>query len=210
MTQELSLHEVFAIYNLDPQIRRRINLRAVRDPKSFLEILMEDIEEAIEELQTKRDLFNKEDVNEDLITTYVISNLNGKGHDASHDNKDGGHVDVTIINKNCNIKWKAEAKIFNGEGYIYKGWEQLTKRYLAGNKTDSVAGMLIYCFKDNAKSRLASWLAHLSSLESIQQSILPCGLRADTNSILHGSGTQIQVRHFMINLYFPTTSHRAA
>lgn len=210
MSHDMSMQDVYMLSNYDPRISSLIKRISVQSREKFIEILMTDIEEAISDLQLKRDLFNKKNVNEDLITTYLVSYLTALGYEASHDTKDGGHVDLTVSNYRCKAKWKAEAKIYNSNSYVHGGWRQLTTRYIVGGANDSNAGVLIYCFKTDAAKIFSGWLKHLETEEHVENEISVCQLRANTRASLPATGTLINVRQFMISLYFPTSNHAAA
>lgn len=206
----LSLEDISFQNGNDPSFIRTMSRYACKDNSDFLSVLALDLEDAIDDLIKKRDLYNKKNSCEDLITLSLATFLKGCGYRASHDTKDGGHVDLTVKHVKLNVQWKAEAKIWNGVSYVEDGWLQLTERYLTGGPLDSDAGLLIYCFQKDAYSKLVDWLSHLSSRHSVTNTHDQNSLRALSKCKLPSSGTDVNIKHFMINLWFPTTTHQAA
>ena len=62
--------------------------------KDFIEQLYSDLDDAIYRLQKNRELHQKS--SEDLLSNWILDNLNTRGYDAVHEGKTGGHVDLTI------------------------------------------------------------------------------------------------------------------
>jgi len=196
---ELTLRQIEAF---DPFTTRFITRRLANTYDKFVEILYEDIDEIIQYIQENPEL-RKGDI-EDRVTIEILGNLRHQGYDASHDTKIGGHTDLLVKN-NKGYKWIGEAKIHDGNAYLWGGFMQLTERYSIGDDRQKDGGMLIYLKISDADKVMKNWENYLASQNLQDYEHHPCS----KNSLYFfskykhtKSGLIFTVRHMIILLYF--------
>ena len=107
--------------------------------KEFVKQLYSDLDDAIFRLQKNKELHQES--SEDLLSVWILDNLNTRGYDTVHEGKTGGHVDLTI--KLGKYTWIGEAK---KDGNYEGGFQQLSTRYVtgSGNYSHDHGGLLFY------------------------------------------------------------------
>ncbi|MGO4552074.1 hypothetical protein AB4059_13380 [Lysobacter sp. 2RAF19] len=139
------------------------------------------------------------DFTEDQITDRVLCGVRGTGFAASHDGYVNGHCDINIAF--CGFAWLGEAKILGDNGILYGGFEQLTTRYWKPASNDECGGLLVYCKKDNAVTRVSDWLDFLTAKDG-NRDPAPCrALEGRTKHRETGTGLEIRVLHKFLPLY---------
>lgn len=167
--------------------------------EDFIECVNADVDEAIRDIECDR--ADIHDQSEDALSLQIIRFLRGRGYDASHDTKIGGHTDISVKHSK-GFLWVAESKIHTDYNWLEKGFKQLTTRYLAGTQYSRHGGLIIFNKNKNAVQVLQKWKNHL---EKQEYKITPCkldNLFAFNSQSEHSSGVQITVRHKLVNLYF--------
>ena len=187
---------------LVPKIARLSSRELVDAYDKFVEILYEDIDEIIQDIQENPEL--RKDDAEDRLTIEILLNLRRLGYDASHDTKIGGHTDL-FVKHNKGYKWIGEAKIHDGNAYLWGGFMQLTERYSIGDDRQKDGGMLIYLKISDADKVMKSWENYLASQNLQDYEHHPCS----KNSLYFfskykhtKSGLIFTVRHMIVLLYF--------
>lgn len=165
--------------------------------KDFIEQLYSDLDDAIYRLQKNRELHQKS--SEDLLSNWILDNLNTRGYDAVHEGKTGGHVDLTI--KLGTYSWIGEAK---KDGNYEGGFQQLSTRYItaSGNFKHEHGGLIFYLVKiKNAKQVLKNWQDTLTERKIICRDCENNALAFYSDHVLEGSGTGFYVRSMAVSLY---------
>jgi hypothetical protein len=168
----------------------------------FIKILHQDIDEIIQDIQENPEL--KQNDSEDRLTLDTLVNLRRLGYEASHDSKVGGHTDL-LVKHSRGYKWIGEAKIYDGNAYLWKGFMQLTERYSIGDHNQKDGGMLIYLKIPNADRVIQSWKEYLESQNLPEYKYETCS----TNNLYFfskhrhtKSGLIFTVRHMTVLLHF--------
>ncbi|WP_145963688.1 hypothetical protein [Bradyrhizobium algeriense] len=142
------------------------------------------------------------DRDEDSLTTDIIVELNALGFDASHDTDVGGHRDIVIKGVD-GFLWLAEAKIHSSYKWLFKGLQQLCRRYSTGMLGQNDGSLIIYCKGPRVDNVMAKWFAHLAKADA-KATITVC----DKNPLVLNSrhthertGLEFRVRHVPVSLY---------
>ena len=185
----------------DPLIANICSRRLVNTYDRFIEILYEDIDEIIQDIQENPEL--RKDDGEDRLTIEILTNLNRLGYTVTHGTKIGGHTDLLV--KYRAYKWIGEAKIHDGNAYLWGGFMQLTERYSIGDDYQKDGGILIYLKKSDADKVMKSWKNYLDAQNLEDYEYHPCS----KNSLYFfskykhtKSGLLFTVRHMIVLLYF--------
>lgn len=174
---------------------------AVKTYEEFIARLYRDLDAIFVDIQANRELRYKD--SEDRTTIEIVSQLSRMGYTASHDRKNGGHVDITAQLKK--FVWWGEAKKHTSYNHLLEGFKQLSTRYTTGGVGRSNGGLLIYVRNKNTKLVMAKWRQHLSEeklsdYSSVECSQLPPSFFSEhTHEV---SGEKFRVRHMPIMLYF--------
>lgn len=121
----------------------------------FIKILYQDVDRIISLFQTRKQTYH--DASEDTISMTLADQLLTLGYNATHDTKNGGHMDLHIKSKRQDFLWIGEAKRDYGPAWIAEGMMQLTRRYSDGAKGRTHGGLLLYIQNKNAKKIFADW-----------------------------------------------------
>lgn len=199
--EDLNLAEYQALIMLYPSLKNQVNRLLVDTYDDFVKILNNDIDEVVKQLERNRELSPKE---EDAITVAIIRGLNCMGYNATHDTKNGGHVDITVTKGD--FYWFGEAKLYDGPAYLWQGLLQLTTRYTTARNNQNSGGLFIYIFKTNAKKLLSNWKEFIDTKNELKN----CSHKdCDTNPPAFYStfehevtGLDFTVRHIPACLYF--------
>lgn len=141
---------------------------------------------------------------EDRMTIEIANGLNLIGYNVTHEEKIGGHADLSVKHRNGWL-WIGEAKIHSDYGYLWQGFQQLTTRYTTGNDNQNAGGLIIYIRNKNAKSVIDTWKERLNTNYGIQE-FSPCPKRESfsffTRHVHSRSGIPFNVRHMGVVLGF--------
>lgn len=165
--------------------------------KDFVDKLYKDLDSAIFQLQKNPELHQTS--SEDLLSLWLLDNLNTRGYDAVHEGKTGGHVDLTI--KLGDYSWIGEAK---KDGNYEGGFKQLNTRYVtaSGNFSHDSGGLIFYLVKrKNAKQILDKWKDKLEGKNIVCTYCSNNNLAFYSDHVLDGSGTDFFVRSMAVSLY---------
>lgn len=192
--------EEFERYGRSKQVQaamRRAYIEAEGAYTEFMDQLYADVDRIIYGLQSSRHGL-QEDC-EDRLTEEILRSLKQLGYSTTHDNKNGGHVDFSVLlGEHC---WMAEAK---KDGDYKEGLLQLTTRYVqqSGNYKHDAAGLLFYLVKtQNAKGVLDRWKADLAAKQIKHSDCANNVLAMYSEHSLDGSGTKLNVRTMVVALF---------
>ena len=164
--------------------------------------LYKDIDKVIFQIQENPEL--RQEDNEDRLTIEIVNLLRNLGHEASHETKIGGNVDI-VIRKN-DFLWLGESKIYRvNNNYLWEGFLQLVTRYSTGDSNQENGGLLIYIFKKDASSIMQNWQNYLIKQSLPDFSLRPCKMKnlAFISTHKHErSGQAFHVRHIPVMLHF--------
>lgn len=198
MDEKYSLAQLQA---LSPKTARSIQRETVSSYADFIELLYQDLDELISDIQENPEKRNGDD--EDRLTIEIRTVLRQLGWEATHDEKLGGHTDLTVRKKS--YTWIGEAKIHNGSEYLWGGFQQLTTRYSVGSHNQSEGGLIIYIKSENALLVMQRWRQGLRNrgLEDFVDCDCEANPLAFFSSHKHmRSGLPFKVRHIPIMLFF--------
>lgn len=144
----------------------------------------------------------RQQLDEDQITIQIVEAFGYMGLPARHDAMVGGHCDISISTR-FGVLWLAEAKIWRGCAWAFKGFRQLLTRYATGLEGHLNGALLLYAFSPNASGLLVKWRGFLERR-------LKLGLDIDKIAGLHfhsrhrhpGSGLTVSVRHEIVPLFW--------
>lgn len=181
-------------------------LNTLKDTEEYSQSLVKLIEKAIDHIAQdfSRTPKERQDRSEDALTVDIVSSLVCLGFDVSHDTYIGGHCDI-VIKGNYNFLWLAEAKIYKGPSWLMKGFNQLTSRYMTGNKRQNNGGIIVYCYKSRSNKKMQDWGRYLKNKlgENIDISINENDLSYIHSEHTHnGTGNRCIIYHKIFPLYF--------
>lgn len=203
---ELSLSDLKKLTSNKPQ---EIAVRLIclglegQNYESFIGI----VEDAIDWISQKfaRNPELRKDRSEDEISIDLITSLCSLGFDASHDEKTGGHCDVTI-NVRQEYIWMGEAKKVTGVdiSWLYKGYLQLSNRYSTGMPGQDSGGILIYANCPRIDHVRDSWEKYLQAkIKDVTTTRCSKNDLAFFSEHLHErTGRVFRIRHLPVSLYF--------
>jgi hypothetical protein len=183
-------------------------LKPLLDPNStdeeFDMALEKHISESIRWLEDNANALHKN--SEDSLSTTLAGHMSIKELlNATREENNRGHVDITIKVISTSRKRLGEAKIYGGYAYHEKGMKQLVERYSTGRERSGY--MFCYVKKPNIKSTMEMLLADCDTHRPCEQANTA---RAHSSKwafeTIHGhaSGEQLRVVHFGVNLYMGT------
>lgn len=177
--------------------------------EEFIDTLYTDLDALIGSLESDAKDFAK--AGEDFLNRELVRLLNARYYCASHDNDEGGHVDIHVRAPMKGFSWLGEAKLDNGPAYILSGLNQLVSRYARGTPGNNAGGLLVYFQKDRCSDRFQEWRTaleqeHKDSFEGLEVS--DCsrrpGLAFESKFVLKRIGSaapKYQVRHIAVSLF---------
>ena len=173
--------------------------------ESFLKTVHVCVDKAVVEAQRAAQyLF---DASEDLITTFIVSNLRSQLLDAEHDSDSGGHVDIFIEDTDKQYSWAAEAKIDTDWSWIEGGVGQLMDRYAEGTVGRDQGGLLIYIKTEKGATQVAEWRARVVAKYSAKQGFIDadCPTRGAyaffSECVFPKTGRPFRIRHVGVLLF---------
>lgn len=138
--------------NADFNLKRRL-----RDARTYAQkrIVVEDgVKWAT--LQLVKNRRDYQGTGEDNRTGGIVIGLNGLGFNATRDEKNGGHADITIPLAD-NFLWQAEAKNWDGPKWALGGLMQLLTRYSSGMPEHNGGGILLYFDLPEVEKLMTKW-----------------------------------------------------
>jgi hypothetical protein len=170
----------------------------------FVDILYQDIDDAIEQLEKNPQL--RQGDSEDRLTVEIVSVLAACGYSAEHEAKSGGNVDITVTHSQRKWRWLGEAKHFKSVSSLEQGYKQLITRYTRGGPGQNRAGLIGYLKRKNVFTCMEQWKEKLRRMRIRKLTISDCPLRPGvaffTKSVHPVSGLPFEVRHLSVSLYF--------
>lgn len=184
--------------NAEAQIRFRLYL--AESASEILQLVDEALSLVIRRLVANRQYH--QGLSEDQITNSVVDALNYLGFIVHHDKMVGGHCDITI-EMDFGFLWLAEAKIWRGCSWAFKGFRQLLTRYSTGITGQNDNVLLLYVFRPDALTLLEKWRSALNKRLSLGLTAEPItGLEFATCHKHPSSGLDVNVKHVMVPLYW--------
>lgn len=177
--------------------------------EEFIDTLYSDLDALIGSLESDAKDFAK--AGEDVLNREIVRLLNARYYHASHDNDEGGHVDIHVRSPTKGFSWLGEAKLDNGPAYILSGLNQLVSRYARGTPGNNAGGLLVYFQKDRCSDRFQEWRTaleqeHKDSFEGLE--VTDCsrrpGMAFESKFVLQRIGSaapKYQVRHIAVSLF---------
>lgn len=168
----------------------------------FVEVVQRGIAWTCADMERNPELLM--DHSEDQLSIRVVSGLRHLGFDAEFEAKTGGHCDITVQYVHDYV-WLGEAKILTDNGWLWKGFQQLTTRYSTGTYTGNEGGMLIYCKKPRTADLMNTWATRIqqeiAEATFEPRSDLAVGAFLSTTTS-ERTGLPFNVVHFPVSLWF--------
>lgn len=187
------------------------------DYEDFVSQLHEDLLFVIGLIEGDAKDFHNAD--EDQLNREIVRLMRSRFHNASHDNDEGGHVDIHIRSRDGRFSWLAEAKIDNGHAYLTAGLHQLSNRYARGTPDNNHGGFIIYIQRARCTERFASWRSHFTNLTSEFEALEVLDYHArgilsfDSKYVLErmgAGGSKYQVLHLGVSVFRPASAATSA
>lgn len=195
---------------VDPYLKNVIRRCAVETYPEFIEVLYDDIDIVIDEIERNPELHSS--LREDQITIQIVNMLRRSSYTASHDQKSGGHVDVTVESRWRSFVWLGEAKKQNGKAYFNEGLLQLLNRYSQGSPGRDQGGLMLYLTKGDAVKAMDTWKQALG-IDKQCKTVTPCakrdGLAFFSTHNHPRSGRPYRIRHMGVMLHFAPNDRSA-
>ncbi|HFG1847057.1 hypothetical protein NB614_11840 [Vibrio parahaemolyticus] len=197
------------VYSIAPAVMEQLARQTPLSYEDFINQIDKDLNDIIAITESGRQ--HHLEKGEDGITEHMIVQLKSKYPSSFHDPQLGGHCDFYIETRSSNgnlYQWVAEAKLWEGFEYVYKGLtEQLLGSYALGG-VHSCSGAMIFYSKLSSGSKYAmdKWHKGLEEKKIRIESKRSDGLRFDTSHKLNdGTGSDFYVKHYCVNLYHAPT-----
>lgn len=202
--ESFTLADLRNMRHFNPAFADMADFLLVASLDSFTDLLIRHIDEWI--AFAEEDPGVRASDGEDRLTIDLIGYLRGKGYDASHDEKIGGHSDVVVRHRNGYI-WLGEAKIHKDYDWLSKGFSQLSTRYSPGTPNASKGGLLIFILNKDAESVMQNWRALLRSMSLTDFTDRDCGSKRGPFAFFsthkhESSGLPYTIRHMGVVLHF--------
>lgn len=180
-------------------VRRLVARRGTVDAGTYLEALGEDIERAIQRLESKASKYHKDD--EEKLTTFIAERLEAGGHAAECEADNNGHVDLKVTKTKIGVLYLAEAKIHRSYEKNRKGMRQLLTRYASGK--EKLGGFLLYITSPGAKRIVDKWRTEVRCRELSCTNVSQM-LRRGVFDSTHTHRTQypLRVRHYGVFMHY--------
>ena len=188
------------------QIRRKVpffeELMTAADEAAFQSALEAHLDHCIRRLEDDARVLAKLD--EEGLSAVLAQSLTFPGLAATRETYANGHVDITITLEHSRPVRRvlAEAKVWGGPAYHFKGLEQLIGRYSTGR--DSGGLVIAYVTQPDIAKKIADLLGRLNYEK-------PCGQQGSATKLAfkwslrsehkHSSGETLRVGHFACNLH---------
>lgn len=153
-----TLADLKRLGDISPRLARMAGRILVVTYDDFIEILYADIDDCIVELERNREL--RQDKREDRLSVEILNMLHAMGYETSHEQKSGGHVDLTVKHQR-GFEWLGEAKVHNSYDYLLMGFRQLCTRYSTGSPKSKCGGILAYVYNVDVAAVIKEWRARL-------------------------------------------------
>lgn len=191
----------------DQYLLGSIRRTSPRDYNDFVDQLYDDLDLLMGELESDAKDFIE--ASEDVLNRELARLLRVCGYSASHDNDEGGHVDIHVKSRNQKYSWLGEAKLDNGPQYIGDGLVQLTTRYARGTPGHHCGGLLVYFQKARCAERFGEWRTKFEEDTSWEdRTISECtrrpGLSFYSEFVLNRMGKGVpkyRIRYMAISLF---------
>ncbi|MBM3114968.1 hypothetical protein [Jeongeupia naejangsanensis] len=192
----------------NPRIKLQLRRMLVEEYSDFVDVLYDDLDEIVDVLQRRKQIYCA--ASEDEITMALVDQLVARGYQATHDTKNGGHIDIYVQGVNPTHLWLGEAKRDYDLAWYAKGFAQLCSRYSTGGHNQRHGGVLIYCQRRFSVKTLKSWREYLPTLDQYAElKVADCSRTPDVafeSEHLHDtSGLPYTVRHLVVSLYHAPT-----
>jgi len=155
--ESLTLGTLKTLGNANPNLlgfvdRLLVSLEGTEE--EFLQVLYDDFDSIANEFQKHRHLRCHDE--EDRTTIEIISNLNSRQYNVTHDEASSGHADMVV--RHGRFTWIGEAKRDHSSTNILEGFKQLVTRYTTGTNGQKSGGLLIYIQNNpNASLYMEKW-----------------------------------------------------
>ncbi len=141
---------------------------------------------------------------EDALSQEIVDMLVRSQVDARHDNRVGGHCDVTVKARD-GFMWIGEAKIHGGYDWLFDGFAQLSTRYGLAQYGRDNGEIIIYHRGGNPKNVLETWrdrlLAERKNVTLVSDGIEKGILAFETRHVCDASGYNFITRHVIVPMY---------
>ena len=141
---------------------------------------------------------------EDALTVQIVQLLKALGIQATHDQQQGGHCDITV-EADQHYFWIGEAKIHSSYNWLLDGFKQLSTRYGVARPARDHGEIIIYCRAKNARLVLSKWKSGLVKAYpdlDVYEEAIDTDLRFRTKHECLSSGLPFYTRHRILPLYF--------
>ena len=194
-----TLDDLIRLHGMD-WIQRHIDIRWPRSQKEFIKRLEDIVDQAVRRAEEDADLLH--DACEELISRYVVRQLERAGYQASCETNHRGHVDMLVRSIDPEYTWLCESKIHRKYDDLIEALNQLTTRYSTGRDRD--AGIMIVIRAKACNRVISSWRTRL--VDHTDHKIATIDKRAQNrgfrSSHVLPSGSKLRVRHFALHMYF--------
>ncbi len=186
------------------------DLLSSRNDAEFEKAFDAHLEQAASQLESNKKDFKELD--ENGLSGALTMALSIPGISATRETNTNGHVDITIVADHCTPMRKklAEAKIYDGPEYHFKGLQQLLGRYTTGREG---RGLLIVYFR---KQNIAGLVQKLREKMDTDLPVSQQGATTDhtikwsfLSKHAHSCGDTLEVGHVGCNLYIESTDGKA-
>lgn len=179
-----------------------LDLLTARSEEEFENAFIALFEKGVAHLEKNKKNF--EDLDEEALSAVLAASMTIPGLTVYQEAHSNGHVDLTFeADHCCPARTKlAEAKIYAGPAYHYKGLKQLLDRYMTGREGRGL--LLVYCRKQDIEGLVKKLRARMDDEAPEHQQ----GHTTDhklkwsfCSAHSHSSGSEVPVDHVGCNLF---------
>jgi hypothetical protein len=199
---DFTLEQLLARAAGNPAAEIVIEMLLIPDYPKWVGLINKAIDKSFRAMAENPEL--RKDRKEDELTIELVTLLKQLEIDARHEEKVGGHCDVTIRGPN-GYAWLGEAKRHNrGLDWLFQGFQQLNTRYSTGLPEHSKGGMIIYTYSADLAGQMTEWGDYLAkNQDGLALSACPVNQLSFLSTHKHErSGLPYEIRHIPLSLYW--------
>ena len=202
MTSEYPTYEELMVIHDGTPFARTLGWLAAKTHKQRLVVLRSMLDDCYLRLTDNRQV--NQGHSEDALSLEIVGMLSVSQVEASHDNRIGGHCDITVKARD-GFLWIGEAKIHSSYDWLLTGFEQLSTRYGLAQYGRDNGEIIIYHRAANSKGVLEKWrdklIAERGQVSVVKDEIDQGRLNFETKHNCVASGYDYFTRHVIVPMH---------
>lgn len=203
--KKFTLEQWLLLADVNPGLKFQMSLQAADSAEELRSIVEDATDSVINEIVKHRQF--KQDLSEDELTAELVGGLSLLGIPAVHGSEIGGRTDVSASMR-FGFIWIAEAKLWKGGSWAYKGFRQLLTRYATGMPNQDHGALILYFDQPSVTALMEKWretLERRTTITSDTERLSTVSFR--TRHAHPALGADFAVRHFAVPLFWKPDDH---